>query len=67
MNVNVSTKDAYGLFLTICKTIVNVGLLLAFVALVLALFGVRVPYVRILGASDLAYLCGAWWLFCNVK
>jgi hypothetical protein len=25
-------------------------------------FGVRIPLIPVIGAEQLAYLCGAWWL-----
>lgn len=47
----------------IITQIVGWAILLLIAAAVMQRYGVRVPYVPATGATELAYLCGAWFLF----
>ena len=44
--------------------VLSYGLLVLLSGAVLQRFGVRIPYVPAIDVTELAYLCGAWWL-CN--
>ncbi len=44
--------------------VLSYGLLVLLSGAVLQRFGVRIPYVPTVEVTELAYLCGAWWL-CN--
>ena len=41
----------------------NLGLLVLLAGTILHKFGVRIPLLPFMGTTDLAYLCGAWWLY----
>ena len=61
-----NTSDAsrlVGQIAGIITQIVGYGLLLLIAAAVLQKFGFRVPYVPGMNANELAWLCGAWWLY----
>lgn len=47
----------------IVMRVVTFALLLLIAAVVLAKFGVRQGVIPVSSATDLAWLCGAWWLF----
>lgn len=47
----------------IATRIVGLGLLFLILAFVLAKYGFKLPYVPAQSASDLAWICGAWWLY----
>jgi len=47
----------------IVTQIIGWALLLLIAAAVLQRYGVRIPYIPATGATELAYLCGAWFLF----
>ena len=44
--------------------VLSYGLLVLLSGAVLQRFGVRIPHVPTIDVTQLAYLCGAWWL-CN--
>ncbi len=44
--------------------VLSYGLLALLTGAILQRFGVRIPYVPTIDVTQLAYLCGAWWL-CN--
>lgn len=48
---------------SIVTQIVGWAILLLIAAAVLQRYGVRIPYIPATGATELAYLCGAWFLF----
>ena len=43
------------------KTALQIALMIIFAATLLKMFGVRIP-ISTLQPTQLAYLCGAWWL-----
>lgn len=47
----------------IITQIVGWAILLLIAAAVLQRYGVRVPYVPATGATELAWIAGAWWLY----
>lgn len=47
----------------IITQIVGWAILLLIAAAVLQRYGVRVPYVQATGATELAWIAGAWWLY----
>lgn len=63
INTNISAREGYAWILWLCQQIVVVGLLLVFTAIVLNLFGFRLPYVNTIPATELCYLAGAWYLY----
>ncbi|MCI4429480.1 MAG: hypothetical protein JHC40_09975 [Burkholderiales bacterium] len=44
--------------------VLSYGLLILLTGAILQRFGVRIPSVPTIDVTQLAYLCGAWWL-CN--
>lgn len=43
--------------------IVGWAILLLIAAAVLQRYGVRIPYIPATGATELAWIAGAWWLY----
>lgn len=48
---------------SIITTIVGLALLVLVAGAVLAKFGVRASFLPSVNPTELAYLCGAWWLY----
>lgn len=64
MNLNqINVGQLLAQIASLVQMIVGYGLLLLIAAAVLGKYGVRVPYVPTQSASDLAWICGAWWLY----
>jgi len=61
--MNLTMPPVIGQIASILTTLVGYALLLLIAAAVVGRFGVRVPYVPATGATELAWLCGAFWLY----
>mgnify|MGYP000991523211 FL=1 len=51
-----------GQIFSIIAQLVGYAILLLIAAAVMQKFGVRLPAIPTIGATELAYLCGAYWL-----
>lgn len=61
--MNLTMPPVIGQIASILTTLVGYALLLLIAAAVMQRYGFRVPYVPATGATELAWLCGAWFLW----
>jgi len=60
---NVNVSQLVNQVAAIVTQVIGYGLLLLIAAAVVNRYGVRVPYIPTINATELAWLAGAWWLY----